>query len=282
MFSRFLEVLVRIIDRWNECYEGVHRQTPPKEFKEIFCNHCMNASCTNSRGSGMSWSQRMSTQTDRLLDNPLFADQRDPRFDHIRSMEFQSMVEREIAIRVSTEKGDWSVPTRQEVSNKAAEMIGIIPPTGFKKEEPEPKQPEVKVEPEKVEESKEEKEVLDSWRVKGSQKEPYEVTQYADGTWYCTCGHFQNTLEKCKHIAQLEKRVVSLQPAEESEVIPRRPPPITEVIPSMNAQSQSGFMVGGSKPPEEPADPWAAPKKHPPTGTIPVGGTFTFGANKKK
>ena len=59
--------------------------------------------------------QRMSTQVDRLLDNPNFADPRDPKFNHIREHDFPSLLREAIRIEVSEQKGDWSIPTAQDV-----------------------------------------------------------------------------------------------------------------------------------------------------------------------
>jgi hypothetical protein len=131
-------------DLWDGCYDGEHRKTmSPQQFRETFCANCLNAGCKNSTAAGSKWIQRMLTQEDRLLDNPLFADENDPQFRAIREQDFQDMVRQALAIEVSTRKGDWSVPTDAEIGAVAAEMVGMVPPpSGFKaKADPEEPQP---------------------------------------------------------------------------------------------------------------------------------------------
>jgi hypothetical protein len=83
--------------------------------------------------------------------------------------------------------------------------------------------------------------------------------------------------------AQKSSEPIKEEPQEESKVVPRRPPPITSQ-PSINtSQNQGGYIIGGDqeKAGEPSIDPWAAPKEKPTGGSIPVGGTFTFGSKKK-
>jgi len=285
---------MKIIDRWNECYEGIHQQTPPEQFKQLFCSQCMNTSCTNSKGAGMAWVQRMSTQADRLLNNPNFANIEDPEFQAIRSLDFKNLLREQITIHLSEEKGDWSVPSEREISREAAKInsafTGQPMPQGFLIEPKEEKQPEIEeISEDEITEVSEEdtEEPIGVWKLKGS-KDVLQVSEYKDGTWTCTCGFFVHRKQECKHIMRikgskpLEKE--ETLPEKEEQVIPRRPPP-TPSNPALNTQqNQGGYVIGGGDiPPEEPEqDPWAAPKGKPPTKTIPVGGKFTFGSNKKK
>lgn len=284
---------MKLIDRFSECYEGPHREVSPEEFKNIFCKNCMNASCSNSKGSGMSWVQRMSTQAERLLNNPNFAHLQDPEFQAIRNMDFKSMLHRELALNISTKKGDWEVPSEIEVSMEAGKLVGQLTgqqaPMGF--------QPELNIDPSLLEGSPEisfpEEETtqdmpirdkLFEWQIKGAQGF-YIVSLWEDQEWECTCPYFLHKQQNCKHIMDAQKSAepIKEEPQEESKVIPRRPPPITSQ-PSLNtAQPQGGYIIGGGleKAAEPVIDPWAAPKENPPTGNIPVGGTFTFGSKKK-
>jgi hypothetical protein len=126
-------------DLWNSCYEGEHRKLSPAEFREEWCGKCLNTGCRNSRGTELKWLQRMLTQEDILLDNPRFADPQDPKFQRIREQDFQDMVRHALTIEVSTRKGDWSIPTEAEIGRAAAEMVGLVAPSGFQKApEPEP------------------------------------------------------------------------------------------------------------------------------------------------
>jgi hypothetical protein len=120
-------------DLWNTCYEGEHRsKKSPEAFKKQFCDVCMNSGCRNSKGSTMSWSERMRTQAELLLHNPRFSDPNDPNFAAIRGMNFEDKLREALAIEVSIQKGDWSIPTEAEIGRAAAEMVGILPPSGFK------------------------------------------------------------------------------------------------------------------------------------------------------
>lgn len=137
-------------DLWDGCYDGEHRQKmSPQQFRETFCANCLNAGCKNSAAAGSKWLQRMLTQEDRLLDNPLFADEMDPQFRAIREQDFQDMVRHALAIEVSSRKGDWSVPTDAEIGAAAAEMIGMVPPSGFQTK-PDPADPEEPQPPERL------------------------------------------------------------------------------------------------------------------------------------
>lgn len=280
---------MKLVDRWNECYEGEHRQVSPEEFKSLFCDNCMNASCSNSKGSGMTWVQRMATQADRLLNNPSFAHMQDPEFRAIRELNFQDMLHQELSIQISTQKGDWSVPSSMEVANEASKLITGKPmPQGFQAPEPEPVIEEVTPEPPK-------RKQISTWEVKGSGKKTYSVTLWDDQKWECECPYFLNKQQPCKHIKELEKSygdipiqepqtpepVLQENPKQEQPVVPRRPPPITST-PSINTSApQGGYIIGGGneKAPEPEIDPWAAPKEKP-TNSVPVGGTFTFGSKK--
>jgi len=137
-------------DLWDGCYDGEHRQKmSPQQFKETFCAQCLNAGCKNSKAAGSKWIQRMLTQEDRLLDNPNFADPRDPQFQRIREQDFQDMLRHALAIEVSSQKGDWSVPTASEIGAAAAQMVGMVPPpSGFQAPSEEPTAPEPEEEPE--------------------------------------------------------------------------------------------------------------------------------------
>lgn len=281
---------MNLVDRWGECYEGVHRKTSPEEFKNLFCANCMNASCTNSKGSGMSWVQRMATQADRLLNNPSFAHQQDPEFQGIRNLDFKDMLHREISLQISTAKGDWSVPSPIEVSLEAEKMtaalMGKPMPQGFLQNlDPEPEEEPTQDMPLKKE--------VSSWDVKGSGKRFYTVTLLEDKSWECECPAFIHKGEHkpCKHITQIQKSYfVEDIETDKTEPLPepvntvpdKRPPPITST-PSLNTSPpQGGYIIGGSgqQTPESLPDPWAAPKERPSSGNLPVGGTFTFGSKK--
>ena len=117
-------------DLWDNCYEGEHRRLKsPEDFRAEFCGACMNAGCRNSRSSESKWSRRIRTQEDRLLVNPRFADENAAQ--RLGIVDFEDTLRQALALEVSTQKGDWSVPTDAEIGRAAAEMVGMVAPTGF-------------------------------------------------------------------------------------------------------------------------------------------------------
>ena len=60
---------------------------------------------------------RMRTQEDRLLVNPKFADPRDPEFTNIRNLDFKDMANHAISVVISSQRGDWEIPTQQEIED---------------------------------------------------------------------------------------------------------------------------------------------------------------------
>lgn len=51
--------------------------------RSAMCARCFNPQCGHSRSSGTLWEQRMSTQADRLLINPHFADPTSSRYEPV-------------------------------------------------------------------------------------------------------------------------------------------------------------------------------------------------------
>lgn len=74
-----------LTDLLGECNS---ERLPPAEFKSLFCQRCRNQSCGNAGWSGSVWTERMSTQVDRLLNHPLIADEADPKFTNVRALRF--------------------------------------------------------------------------------------------------------------------------------------------------------------------------------------------------
>ena len=129
-------------DLWGDCYTPEHRKLgSPEEFRTTFCDKCVNPGCRNSVAAGTKWSRRMASQEENLLTNPRFADPQDPAFAGVRDINWESALRKALAIEVSTRKGDWSVPTEDEIGRAAAEMVGIAPPS-FLAPEPVEEEPE--------------------------------------------------------------------------------------------------------------------------------------------
>jgi hypothetical protein len=82
----------------------------------------------------------MATQEEVLLNNPRFASEADSRFEDIRGLDFHDMIQSALVLEVSAQKGDWSIPTEEEIGKAAAEMVGVVVPT-MPLPEPEPEPP---------------------------------------------------------------------------------------------------------------------------------------------
>jgi len=264
---------MRVINRWKECYEGVHTQTPPNEFKQLFCNSCMNTSCELSKGGGLSWSKRMAYQVERMLNDPKFADERDPEFQQIRNLDFKDLLHRELTLKVSSDRGDWSIPTDIEVSVEASKLLNTIDelehPQGFTPE----LLPEAVLPQQPVQQDTEYK-----YFVKGSGDNTYIVTNTKDN-WTCTCPSFTYSkldTPTCKHIDQHKPVKQDTQDTTQEAPVPR-PPPINKV-PQMNTQQPTtGIMLSGNKEQPEDVDPWAAPSEvSSDKGTLKSGMKFSF------
>lgn len=78
---------VRKVDLLGECND---QGLTPQEFKSTFCKRCRNHTCTNAGWAESIWAGRMSTQVERLLISPRFAD---PSESHpVRDIEFPLVV----------------------------------------------------------------------------------------------------------------------------------------------------------------------------------------------
>lgn len=283
---------MKIPDLWNNCYDGEHRKAmSPEVFKQTFCDACMNTGCSNSKGAGTQWMKRMLTQEDRLLNNPDFANTNDPRFSGFAEMNFKNMMQEALAIEIADRKGDWEVPTQEEIGQAAAEMLGVLPPTSFQPDpEPEP-DPEPDPEPEppprlvdEVGQTDIEGKTLEEpeegpdgeWQIKGDSGNLYLVTLWKDGSWKCGCP----SIKECKHIHEIKRKLSQAppEPVREDPVRPPPPPPgafVRNPKALNTTQPQGGVMVGGAPLPPEP-DPWAAPPKSK-ERVIDIGGKVTFG-----
>ncbi len=292
-------------DLWGSCYSPEHQKSlPPEEFRKTFCEQCMNTGCLNSRGSGTSWAKRVLTQEDRLLKNPLFSDPRDPQYKKISEMDFQNVLREVISIDLAEARGDWSIPTPQEIGREAAAIFGVAPPASWKPE-PDLEEP---VPPEKLVDeishtdlegkpaSPPDSPKQGSWRVIGDSGSLWEVSHYQDNTWGCSCPAYTHKKVECKHIQDIQRKLQrgSSETLPEARPPEARPPepldravmpppgvaPVFKPAGSGNTKiPEGGLMIGGgpSNPPRQ-EDPWALPPTAlPPTERIiPVGGKIQF------
>jgi len=301
-------------DLFDGCYDGEHRKLlAPEQFKQMFCGVCMNVGCRNSKGAGTKWNKRILTQEDRLLHNPDFAPENTATV--LGLPDFPDMLRQALAIEISDQRGDWEPVTDADVGRAAAEMMGMVAPSGFQKEpEPEPEPPEDPIpdndpvdpttvtpdpspQPTHVDGSQEipdvpeetPDEIIGRWRVQGDSKDAkgkrviYEVTLHHDGQWECTCASREVPCKHARDIAIKRARAADMIP-EKPAAHPTRPErkAPTPPRPSFNTNMPSGgVMVGGGPPPPPEPDPWAAPEA-PKERVIGVGGKITFGSSKKK
>jgi hypothetical protein len=292
-------------DLFDGCYDGEHRKLlAPEQFKQMFCEVCMNVGCRNSKGAGSKWNQRMMTQEDRLLNNPAFAP--DMTAEIMGLPDFQNMIQDALRIEISTQRGDWEPVTDADVGRAAAEMMGVVPPSGFQTQRdptPDPVQQEAPEPPaaaptHEPPDCGQQDSALDTpltnepvegrWRVRGDTPDEngkprtYTVTLHGEDRWSCDCPSRENP---CKHSRYIQARLAPKE-SEAPKPDPVRPQPAPRRAPfpsAMNTnQPQGGVMVGGGPPPPpEPADPWAVPDG-PPMRRLDVGGRVTFGAGTKK
>lgn len=297
-------------DLWDSCYSSDHRKMlSPEEFRKTFCDECMNTRCQNSKGSGTSWAKRILTQEERLLRNPNFSDPRDPQYKRISEMDFESVLREVIAIDIAEARGDWSIPTPQEIGREAATLLGLAPPTSWVQtpEVPEPKE-EDPTPPEKLVDEvsltdlagkptpnlPEETplKVEGSWKVVGDSGSLWEVILYAEGLWKCNCPAHTHKKIECKHIQGIQRKIQrsppepvrEAQPSKLEPELPRAmmpPPGIAPVFKPAGGGNtklpEGGLMIGGGLVPKQ-EDPWALPPTAPPSNerVIPVGGKIQF------
>ena len=287
-------------DYWGECFDPAAGMSP-NQFSETFCRVCMNAECGRSAANGSTWFRRVSTQEDRLLNNPNFADPRDPRYRDIAHLDFRSALKEAIALEISERRGDWSVPTDAEVAIEASRVAagqGMSYPAENPLPEPTPA-PEPTSTPVDAGDG-----IVLRVTVRG-QSGDYDVTLNDDGAWACSCPAFRFArANPCRHIQQAEADLenggatppqatvpapVAPAPAAPTGFRPPPAPPPGARPPMRNIPMPSGgVMADGTAPPHRPAptpppaaDPWAIPADRAPpakgTVVVPVGGRVTMG-----
>lgn len=290
-------------DFWNQCFEPRMKMTP-KDFEHTFCRVCRNQECSRSRGSATSWIQRISTQEDRLLLNPKFADPSDPTFSDIRSVDFASAVMEAMRLEVSDRKKDWNVPTEADVVSMASELAPESTqrhPSSPVVTQQHPTAPTGTQEHSQAPAST--PKVLQSFSIRGTKGDDYAVTLVEGDRgpeWRCTClAWVHGRTRPCKHVEyaaglleEEEEAPVEVtpepvvQPPPPTRFQPPQAPPRPQFYPPLGnvPAPQGGVMVDGSPPPRlrVPAapvdDPWAVPAPKP--VVVPVGGKVVLGGKK--
>lgn len=112
MSKQLQDLTDRCLSEAAKIEERTARASTTEELRKKYCDRCMNQICGHAKRSALFslWGQRMLTQEDRLLNNPNFADENDPRFDLIRRLNFQDMAHRAVQMEVADRRGDWQVP----------------------------------------------------------------------------------------------------------------------------------------------------------------------------
>lgn len=93
------------------------RKLNEKELRGSFCRQCKNYKCGHARWGVPGWEERIQTQEDRLLNNPNFGSTDDPKFSHIREVDFPDLVKKAIMLETADKKGDWSLPNEFDAIN---------------------------------------------------------------------------------------------------------------------------------------------------------------------
>ena len=91
-------------------YECNDKKLPAVEFMQIFCNRCRNSACQRAGWGKSVFQNRVSTQVERLLENPKYADMGNPKYAQIRAIDFPDMLQKALRLEISDRKGDWCIP----------------------------------------------------------------------------------------------------------------------------------------------------------------------------
>jgi len=86
-----------------------------EDFEDVFCKRCWTQSCQRAGLAETNWLKRISTQVDRLLENPNVANLNDPRFRDIISQKFIDKKREALRITIANQKNNWVIPTEAEI-----------------------------------------------------------------------------------------------------------------------------------------------------------------------
>jgi len=112
-------------DWLRECND---QNVPPQEFHQIFCVRCRNSDCTRAGYSVSLFADRVSTQVERLLINPQFADLTLPQYAKINANDFPDAVRHALRIELANKRKDWEIPPEDlDIGAAMAELAGAVP-----------------------------------------------------------------------------------------------------------------------------------------------------------
>jgi hypothetical protein len=104
-------------DLIKQCMQDI--KAPPqkaRDFQVAFCERCLNSDCKRAGLSDDIWFQRISTQVERLLENPTIAPFNDPRFEEIVRQKFEDRRNNALKIELISKREDWTIPTDEDVA----------------------------------------------------------------------------------------------------------------------------------------------------------------------
>ena len=111
-------------DWLRECND---QNVPPQEFHQIFCVRCRNPDCTRAGYAGSLWTNRITTQVERLLENPLFADLSMPQYAKVNALDFPDALRQALRIEIANKRKDWEVPPEDLTPEQAMRELAALP-----------------------------------------------------------------------------------------------------------------------------------------------------------
>jgi len=301
-------------DFTQECLQSIREEIKEvPHLRDRFCRQCKNGQCQWAELSETLFEKRISTQVDRFLDNPNFADETHPKYFKVREIDFPDLMREAIILEASDIKQDWEVPSIQEsvslVLGKApseamrtrqvdeavralAEARGLEPPSV-----PEPQEDfELEIGKIKDPEERVSQEMLFSILVPSREEigKSYTVTFNTSGkALRCTCkaGTFN---KNCYHLRDAERMIraggnpSSSSFPEERRENPKPPPPefkgesggkrsspFPETHKINTPLQKEGIFIGGQgvQVPQIEKDPWEPLTEQ----IVEVGSTLTVG-----
>ena len=224
----------------------------PQEFMDTFCRRCRNYTCTNAGWADSAWEYRMRTQVDRLFDERLEADPDDPRYERVREAQFPSLLREAIRLDLAEQKGDWSIPSDEEVSRTMrvrADEINFAPPA------------------DEIPDENTSTRIDDALEALTGKRPVRKEDSSPDPANFIAAPEHVETSERV--VPEQGSIAVESQP----EPAPKNPQPRQPHTPQQyKLPDQTGAVIGGAAPP--PTDPWSVSNK--PKNVVDVGATVAM------
>lgn len=116
----------------------------PAEFVRTWCSACKNTECVRSKGAMMPWVQRMQTQPDYLINDPIFSDLLSHAHRVLAEQEFSPLNAKAERLEIAEQQQDWTIPSPGTPLIPQGKVLQKEDPHEFDDpvEEPEPEIPE--------------------------------------------------------------------------------------------------------------------------------------------